>query len=293
MKRGLIAAGIAMALALAAIGANLRPFVLGAAALLTPKASLATLEARVAEQMTVRTPTDASPPYPAVIQFHGCGGMWPGHMAAWAEVVNAAGFMAIAVDSLAARDIPRAQASQTVCAGRELLGQERAGDVLAALRLVQARPDVDPDNVVLMGWSHGAWSIMDFLTMDLERARPAQLGPLTADERPAAPPAGLVLFYPYCGFAARSAFQAWTGNPPTLALLAGADTWVDTPACERVLEDVRSGGTDVEIAFFPGAEHEFENPAIDEEFPGIYDPDAAAKAQTDVATFLNALRGAE
>jgi len=62
----------------------------------------------------------------------------------------------------------------TVCTGLLLRGWERAGDILAAIDGVSRRSDVDASTLLLGGWSHGGWGIMEALSA--ERDRPGALG---------------------------------------------------------------------------------------------------------------------
>ena len=107
-------------------------------------------------------------PRPAVILFHGCAGVRP-HIDIYARAAARDGFRAFVVDSYAARGWAQAYATTLVCAGAMFWGRERAGDVLAASWGLGQLPGVDAGRIALAGWSHGAWSIMDLMTMPLER----------------------------------------------------------------------------------------------------------------------------
>ena len=116
--------------------------------------------------VTVVGPDDDRP-RPAVILFHGCGGLRD-HLPKYAAAAKAAGWRAFIVDSWAPRGWSRQFAMAMVCTGILLHGSQRAGDVLAALYGVSRRSDVDASKVVLAGWSHGGWGIME--AMSSERA---------------------------------------------------------------------------------------------------------------------------
>jgi len=102
---------------------------------------------------------------PAVILFHGCGGLRD-HLPKYAAAAKAAGWRAFIVDSYAPRGWSRQFAMAMVCTGILLHGSQRAGDVLAALYGVSQRSDVDASKVVLAGWSHGGWGIMEAMSSD-------------------------------------------------------------------------------------------------------------------------------
>ena len=166
----------------------------------------------------------------------------------WAAVVNKAGYMAVIVDSHTPRDIDRTEALARVCQGEILIGQERAGDILAAYQIVRERPDVDQGNIILAGWSHGAWSIMDFLTMNLKGERPAQI---SDRHKGIEAPSGSILFYPYCGEGSRSRFDNWRGDGTTLAFIAGKDTIVNAEDCVDVFSKLERRGETIDLALLP------------------------------------------
>ena len=226
---------------------------------------------------------NAAGPYPVFIQFHGCAGARPGFMERWAQIANDAGFAAIIVDSLGPRGHVRETALETICLGKELLGQERAGDVLAAIKIAEADTRLDTDQLILSGWSHGAWTVMDFLTMDLPRDRPAGV----ADDNLDAPDVdAVVLFYPHCGPGARSKHQAWTRPPETIALVPLADTIVDAQACLSLFTKQKERGYPVELVTYPDTDHAFDDFTLAKDFPELYKKEAGDDAEKRVAEFL-------
>lgn len=252
---------------------------------LAGKLDASTLDARIdllKPAMEVRLPEKGAPPYPVVLQFHGCAGVRPPFMHQWADIANEAGFAAVIVDSMKPRGLSRDQ----VCDGKALLGQERAGDVYAAIMAVSADPQLDAENIVLAGWSHGGWSIMDYLTFDTGRAPPPGI---TGETGPAPNPAGAVLIYPYCGPGALSRFKSWPDAPPVLALIAGADTVVDADLCIRFFENSKAHGKVVDITVYPDAEHVFDDPFLEREYIGWYNEAYLKDAEARYSAFLNAV----
>jgi len=92
----------------------------------------------------------ASPgPHPAVVMIHGSGAatrdaLWP-----WADVYARAGIAVLIHDK---RGTGGSSGSWTAATFDDL-----AGDAYAAVRLLQARPDIDPRRVGLHGMSQGGW----------------------------------------------------------------------------------------------------------------------------------------
>ena len=133
---------------------------------------------------------------PTVLLFHGCGGIRP-QMAHYAEAAVRLGVRAVVVDSYAPRGWSRAFAMTAVCTGAMFWGRERAGDVLAAAWGAVQDLGADPNRLVLAGFSHGAWSIMDLMTMPLQRT--GEAGLLDPSPQSLEGVRGLFLGYAYGG----------------------------------------------------------------------------------------------
>jgi len=153
--------------------------------------------------------------------------------------------------------------------------------------LVRERPEIDPDNVILAGWSHGAWSIMDFMTMDLKGNRPAQIADRVEGAKS---PAATILFYPYCGEGSRSRFGGWHGESATLAFVAGKDTIVNGQECVDVFATLENRGEKVDLHYYPDAEHVFDDATLTEEPQRWYNEEYAKDATAQVTNFLTARR---
>lgn len=220
-------------------------------------------------------------PFPVLIFMHGCGGVRPDHDASWATLAAGMGFVAVVVDSNGPRGHTWQSAQSTICDGNALLGQERAGDILVGLRKSLETGMADSDAVFLIGWSHGAWTVMDFMTMGPDQ-RPAGL---LAYDGPWPTVRGVVLYYPYCRPGALSRVRRWKAEPPVLALMGAKDQTVDTAACKEILERMKEGGLPAEIVIYPEANHSFDYAGRNPEKPWLR-PDDAADAKTRVTNFL-------
>lgn len=286
-RRGLVIALLLVAALGAGAFAQRESLALSAFGLLSEKRTLEDQAALLAPRIEVFAP-DGAGPFPAVIQFHGCSGFRAGWTQAWAKVANDAGYLFVAVDSNGVRGIDRERALKTVCAGKELIGQERAGDVAAALATARARADVDPARIVLAGWSHGAWTVMDYLALEGAGRAPASL----KTRPPAAPVAGAILFYPYCGEGTWSRLHAWKQAPKTLMFTAGRDSVVSPQECRDAAGKLAREGVPVDLVDYAGADHAFDDATlIGGPYEYFYDEASAADAARRVAAFLTALRG--
>lgn len=286
MKRAfLVAAIIAAALAAAGFAARER-LVLAALALSMDKHDLAAHVALIAPGVQVFRPESGAGPYPVFIQFHGCSGFRAGWTKSWADVATDAGFIVIAVDSNGPRGIDRDRALKTVCAGKELIGQERAGDVAAAIAIAKAQEGADPSRIVLAGWSHGAWTVMDYLALEGAGQAPSSLA-----KKPAgAPIAGAVLFYPYCGEGTWSRIAAWKQAPSTLMFIAGRDSVVSPEECRSATEKLLREGVPVNLVEYENADHAFDDATlVGGPYAYLYDEASAEDSRRRVSAFLKTL----
>ncbi len=263
------------------------PIILSFLSLRTEKTSLAERDALIEKGMEIRLPEEGEGPFPVFMQLHGCAGIRAPFHRQWADVANEEGYAAMIVDSAGPRGYDRQKALDVICEGKALIGQERAGDILAAIDIIKKNNKLDENRIVVAGWSHGAWATMDYLTMDMKGRRPAGLKPVEGN---APEIEGAVLFYPYCGLGALSRFRNWPKTPPTLALVAGSDTTVDPQECLGVLEKRKAKGAPIDIVVYPDAEHVFDDPYLEPEWLHWYNEDYHAAAEAKVREFLKTLK---
>ena len=216
-----------------------------------------------------------------MLLFHGCGGL-RAHNHRYARAIAELDVRVFVVNSYAPRGWPHLLTRLTVCTGLMFWGRERAGDVLAALWGVARRPDVDASKLALVGWSHGAWSVMDLMTMPLESAGEADLD--HPDPAPLAGVRGLFLAYPYGGFAALSRRRKWLRAPKVFGVVAHRDHVTPLAAARTLFEGVRSVCADLEIWEVEGATHSFDE--VTGIFPMRYDEALSVQAIERCRRFL-------
>lgn len=192
--------------------------------------------------ITAYGPTDDSP-RPAVLLFHACNGV-RAHIHAYAQAAAGLDVRAFVIDSFTPRGWDHAAAVSLVCSGLALHGYERSGDVLAATWGIAQRGDVDGSRLMLAGWSHGGWAIMDLMTQKLIRTGEARLrdpnpGPLMGVR-------SVFLVYPYINFPARSNTHGWEYRPRTFAVLATQDFLTAHAHGESVFRHFKAEGVPVE-----------------------------------------------
>jgi dienelactone hydrolase len=181
--------------------------------------------------------------FPAVILLHGCAGI-RSKDTRWAEAFREQGYVAVVVDSLSGRGLTSRVDRRKVCLGLDLWGSTRAGDLLASLEYVRALPFVDAARIAVVGWSHGAWTALDFLaTAPGEAVRGVR---------------AVVAFYPYCGIASLARWRGLRVDVPLLMLLAEADSTVLTSECLELAEEEARRGHRVTTKVYPEVGHVFD-----------------------------------
>ncbi len=218
---------------------------------------------------------EADEPVPAVLMFSGCGGVRQ-VQDDYAQIIAEAGAAAMVVDSHAARSIPSALARPLVCTAALMRGQGRAADVFAAVELARRDPRIDPERIVLLGWSHGGWAVMEALAFAAEGAPPSGLD--APGEDPLSGVRGAALIYPYCGWPgrARNREEVWT--VPVAALLVEGDVVAAPGECETVFERQAGAGAQIAVLTETGLTHAFDAPDQPWDPRMEYDADGAERA---------------
>jgi dienelactone hydrolase len=223
-----------------------------------PAATPASVSDLITPHLTVYRP-EGDGPFKTILMFHGCGGDAE-QQQFWGKTFQSMGYAAVYVDSYAGRGISHERALAKVCRGRELLGAQRAGDVLAAITWANQQAWTAKQDIVLMGWSHGAWSIMDAFALDQKGELPYGLEQqFTADLTSIRQ---VVLFYPYCGMASQTSEQGWQQAPTVLAIDVANDTVVGTNACMQSYDWISKSGVGVQHHVLEGVDHAFDVDAV-------------------------------
>ena len=244
--------------------------------------TLARRWAKLKPSLVVRRP-EGPGPFPVVLIFPGCGGV-RSHLHRYAEAAAEVGWMCVTVESFIARGWSDAFVRTFVCTGLLLRGGTRAGDVMAAATFAKNLPDADPTRIVLAGWSHGAWAIMDLMTEKLEKRGEAMIAdPIKADLSGVV---GAFMPYPYVAFPARSRWFRWRRALDALVIIPTRDHLAKRADYERVLNRAREAGSEIE-EWVVDATHAFDEPGLTH--PKIrHDPEATKEAIRRFVGFLKA-----
>lgn len=180
-------------------------------------------------RLTYYPPAGASAanPAPAVILLHGASGVTDGREGRTARAFAAQGVGAVVVDVFGARG--GGSFRERLLNITETMA---LADAFAAKRFLDAQPEVDAARTALIGFSYGGMSTI--------YASYAQVAAAFG-----APPfAAHVAFYGPC--IARFEEPATTGAP-ILMLWGDRDAIMDPDACAVLAEDLRGGGSSVEV----------------------------------------------
>jgi len=214
---------------------------------------------------------DGPGPFPAVVLLHACGGITKAHLE-WAAWFQRAGYVALVLDSMAPRG------ATNVCGGGRPTPYDQALDGYGGLAYLRSRPEVSPDRVAVMGWSHGGGAVLQATSDRLANQIKPSGGPFSA---------GIAL-YPIC-----VSFQPGGIASPLLLLVGGRDDWQPPASCLARAAELKNGGAPIAWHLYPEATHAFDANAPDHTvkvgnrtYHLRYDPDAAQDAHTRVSEFL-------
>lgn len=286
---GVGAAAAIVGLALAATGLNTLARYHG---LVAEPQSPAVLSAFLRPFYRARTPAGEGP-FPTALLLSGCDGP-KDNLERWSDMMVADGWATIVVDSHGPRKYDSWELWRLICAGQLLQGAERAGDLLVAIDDARAMPFVDPERIVLVGASHGGWTIMDLLALDPPAELPPNLlaAPPTVAERGLSGVVGTILLYPWCGPANRARGAGWRHPAPVLFVLAEGDAIAPPGPCRAIAERLAENGVPVEVLTFEGVTHGFDQMKRAAFSTLEFDPQATADALGSGAAFLAAVAGA-
>jgi dienelactone hydrolase len=199
---------------------------------------------------------------PAIVALHGCGGMYSVLPArrddlalrhqAMAELLTREGYVVLFPDSF------RSRGREEICtieARRQPITQaNRRLDAQGALAFLQALPDVAPDRVGALGWSHGGSAVL--ATLDARHPAVARW-----KDGGASPyfRAG-VAFYPGC-VAWLRARGGYAVAAPLQLFIAGADDWTAPGPCIDLASKLALAGEPVTFTVYPDTYHGFDGPA--------------------------------
>lgn len=252
--------------------------------------SLEERSAMLADRAEYYAPPVSGARAPLVILVSGCGGLNglegpKAIMKNYADAATRAGAYAVVMDSFASRGINFEDSVTWVCSGARLRGDARAGDIIAAEDLARRHWGTDFSGVILAGWSHGGWAVMELLSAGPEARHVGNF--LIKGPSPALTPAAVALYYPYCGLLNAAGRSKWAFKGPLLLVTADADSPGAGEECVKITEHARRGKDGLEVIDFEANTHAFDE---SDQVPGsVFKYDAEA-TQRSLALFSDFVR---
>ena len=199
-------------------------------------------------------------PHPAVVDLHGCNGIWPVRSRGWIALYLEMGLAVLQIDSF------RPRGRENICGSLFAIPTwQRALDAHVGKDWLQQQDWVDPQRIFLTGFSHGATTTLLALSDDLNTQ---------------APFAGAVATAPWC------LDTLDNSHTDLLVLIGGADRWTPAQRCKLMSLRDRSR---FELVVYEGVHHSFDAPGTDSTYLGnrvLYDATATRDAHRRVREFF-------
>jgi dienelactone hydrolase len=224
----------------------------------------------------LRIPKPGTDRLPAVILIHGSGGAGSLHER-WVQELTGTGAATFLVDSFSGRGIV-----STVNDQSQLDHLAMMVDAYRALAALAEHPRIDPNRIVVMGFSKGAVAAV---YSSNQRFR-TLYGPANVEF------AAHIGLYTPCNVSYRDDTKV-TGKP--IRLFHGiADDWVSIEPCRRYVARLKAAGADAVLTEYPGAYHAYDAFFLKEpaKYPQAQTTRHCLLAEGEAGTLVNTKTGA-
>ena len=220
-----------------------------------------------------------SGPRQTMVMMHGCSGVYslsdPVKGIAklyleWVDRLTRNGYHALLIDSFTPRGVAQNQCGNGSAGVSEV--SDRPRDAEAGAQWLSQQAFVNPDALAILGWSHGASSVISTLSNTGEiKNRRFKTG---------------IAFYPGCGlYNAFGGISTSTYVPyaPLINLLGDADPLYISGNCQIRVANAESLGSKgwMEMIVYPGAKHSFDNARTIDSNWSIFDVNAKTAADAE------------
>ena len=177
---------------------------------------------------------------PVVVLMHGSGGVGA-NIAHWTRTFNAMGISTFVIDGFTGRGITATSTNQAQLGRLNLIL-----DIYHSLDVLAKHPRVDPDRIVLMGFSRGGQAAL-YASLDRFHKRWNTSGLQFAAYIP---------FYPDCA-------TTYVGDTDVVArpiriFHGGPDDYNPVRTCKAFVERLKAAGRDAELTDYPDSAHGFD-----------------------------------
>jgi dienelactone hydrolase len=203
---------------------------------------------------------------PAIVMMHGRSGAYSSKAEgiydastlskrhkAWGDLLGQQGYFALMVDGFGPRGYPSGFARYSYNDRPEELNEVtvRPLDAYGAAAYLRTLPGVAGDRLGLLGWSNGGSATLAAMSSDA----PGLISPVADTGFRAA-----VAFYPACGLKDKFKGKAYRPYAPVRVFHGLADEETSPSRCAALVERSRADGSDIAIALYRGATHDFDDP---------------------------------
>jgi dienelactone hydrolase len=183
----------------------------------------------------------AEPPYPVVVLMHGSGGPDSGPVARWEWALRPLGIATFSLDSFTARGV-----SDHASDPSQLGTLTRIYDAYRAVDVLVAHPAIDPQRIVLMGFSMGGIATLYGAMTRFQRSFGPERGRVAAH----------VAFYPLCNY--EFVGELDVADVPIREFHGGADDYTLPGPCRDYIDRLAAAGHDAAMTEYPGVLHQFD-----------------------------------
>lgn len=179
---------------------------------------------------------------PLVILMHGSGGIGA-NIEAWTRTFNAMGVSTFAIDGFTGRGLVSVNTNQAALGRLNFIL-----DIYRALEMLAKHPRVDPERIVLMGFSRGGQAA---LYASLNRFHKMW-------NKSGVQFAAYIPFYPDC--ATSYSGESDVAEKPIRIFHGIPDDYNPVASCKPYIQRLRDAGRDVVLTEYPDAQHGFDTP---------------------------------
>ena len=179
---------------------------------------------------------------PVAVLMHGSGGIG-GNISYWKRRLNEMGVSTFVIDGFTGRGLTGVGSDQAQLGRLNFIL-----DIYRSLDLLAKHPRVDPNRIMLMGFSRGGQAA---LYASVERFQKMW-------NKSGAAFAAYVAFYPDCATTYRQETEA--AKRPIRIFHGAPDDYNPVRSCKTFVERLRQAGADVQLTEYPNAHHGFDNP---------------------------------
>ena len=179
---------------------------------------------------------------PVIVLMHGSGGIGA-NIESWTRTFNAMGISTFTIDGFSGRGLTSVNTNQAALGRLNFIL-----DIYRTLDILAKHPRVDPDRIVLMGFSRGGQAAL-YASLTRFHKQWNKSGVQFA---------AYVPFYPDCGTS--YAGEGDIAEKPIRIFHGIPDDYNPVASCKPYIQRLRDAGRDIALTEYPDAQHGFDTP---------------------------------